>query len=74
MVDHIAHMVQNSIFYIQRKSYSEKHFHIHRKFSYIQQDIFIFRELFLYSKKFSIFRENVYLKKCFIFREGFFYL
>ena len=72
MVDHIAHMVQNSSFYIQRKCYSENHFHFHRKIYYNQKDIFIFRELSIYSKKFSIFTENVNLKKFFTFRKSFF--
>ena len=43
--------------------YSEKHFHIQRKFSYIQKNIFIFKVIFLCLKKFSKFREIPYLKE-----------
>ena len=62
--------------------YSEKHFHIQRKSYYIQRNIYIFRVIFLYLKKFSMFRENPYVKKLFyiqrklllyLFREMFFY-
>ena len=52
--------------------YSEKHFHIQRKLYYIQRNIFIFSVIFLYLKKFSIFREIAYLKKLSTFRESFY--
>ena len=83
----VAHMVQNSSFYIQRKFYN-----VQRKTFIFRENFILFREkfstseksllhsekhfhiqrTFLYSKKFSIFRENVYLKKFFTFREGFY--
>ena len=60
MVDHIAHMVQNSSFYIQRKSYSEEHFHIHGKF-------ITFNKAFLYSENFFYIQGNlVYSEKMYI--------
>ena len=52
--------------------YSEKHFYIQRKIYYIQRNIFIFSVIFLYLKKFSIFREIAYLKKLSTFRESFY--
>ena len=93
----VAQLVQNSCFCIQRKmlllretffyseevlSYSEKHFHIQRKF-YIQWISLYFKKI-SYSKKcnyvqwlfcyiqinFSYSEKNLYLKKLFIFREN----